>query len=264
MQLEFFQRVRPGLGTLVAIEATAESESQGLAAIDEAFEAIERIAALMHPTTDDSDLKRVSSAPLGERVHVHPWTFAVLEIARELHALTAGIFDPCLPGKPGRLTDLDLTVRDHVALGAPAAIDLGGIAKGFAVDRAIDTLQAHGCLAGLVNAGGDVRVYGGTARPIVVRLATGGVAQIELANAALAVSGPRSIGSPPEHRGYYLGSTHEFVTGRTIAITAAKAVIADALTKCAMLCPTATAEIVLRKYGARRLEIVCLEIASDT
>jgi thiamine biosynthesis lipoprotein len=240
---------------LIAIEATAASEIQALAAVDKAFAAIDQLGLLLHPTRRSSDLRRIASARQGESVCVHPWTFAVLARSRELHELTAGVFDPCTPEASGRLSDVDLDTRDHVTCQAPVSIDLGGIAKGFAVDRAIETLQTHGCVAGLVNAGGDVRVFGAQPRPLIVRPAANAAITIELANGALAVSAPRSGSSPAEHRGYYDGATRRSVTGRTVAIAAGEAGIADALTKCVMLCSEETANSVLHRYGARHVQI---------
>ncbi len=40
------------------------------------------------------------------------------------------------------------------------AFDLGGIAKGYAIDQAIAILREHGVIMALVNAGGDIRVFG--------------------------------------------------------------------------------------------------------
>ena len=55
---------------------------------------------------------------------------------------------------------LHLTPGLGVRATAPIALDLGGIAKGYAVDRAVDALRVAGARAGLVNAGGDLRVFG--------------------------------------------------------------------------------------------------------
>ena len=248
-------RLRPALGTLVAIEAAAEIELELLAGIDEAYLAIEQVGALMHPTHSGSDLARLNAARPERAVAVHPWTYRVLQLASELHALTDGVLDPCIPEARGRFTDLDLETRDQVALKSPVSIDLGGIAKGFAVDRAIEALESNGCTAGLVNAGGDLRVFGSEPRPFFVRLSPGLAVQLELTNGALAVSAPRSDSSPAEHRGYYDGSTKECVAGRAVAVLASEAGIADALTKCVMLCPEAKADALLRRFRARRVEV---------
>src|SRR6185437_4015312 len=51
---------------------------------------------------------------------------------------------------------------------APCLLDLGGIAKGYAVDRAIAMLLQHGCTEAVVNAGGDLRCHG--SEPMIVHL----------------------------------------------------------------------------------------------
>jgi len=48
---------------------------------------------------------------------------------------------------------------------APVHIDLGGIAKGYAVDRALMALRTAGCRGALVNAGGDLAVFGNRKHP---------------------------------------------------------------------------------------------------
>jgi thiamine biosynthesis lipoprotein len=47
---------------------------------------------------------------------------------------------------------------------AEASVDIGGIAKGFAVDRAAEAMEAVGVMGGLVQCGGDLRVFGLTER----------------------------------------------------------------------------------------------------
>ena len=71
-------------------------------------------------------------------------------------------------------------------------IDLGGIAKGFAVDRAVDVLQEHGLTRGLVNAGGDLAAFGPYLDLIYLRNPTSAhrlLCQVEISNAAPASSG---------------------------------------------------------------------------
>ncbi len=70
-------------------------------------------------------------------------------------------------------------------------IDLGGIAKGFAVDRAVEALHRHRIAAGLVNAGGDLRVFGPRSHVIDVRdprQPDRRICRVALCNAALASS----------------------------------------------------------------------------
>ena len=246
------QRVRPAIGTLVAIDAEAPTEVGALAAIDSAFAAIERVASLLHPRTG-SDSRLLSGAPIRALVRLDPWSYEVLSVCRELHAASGGVFDPCLPDRPGRMDQIDLSVANCAVKLADVAPDLGGIAKGFAVDRAVAALREQGCESGLVNAGGDVRVFGPAAQEILLRSASGDAYAIELEDAAVAVSEPKSARSPPEHVGYYDGSTGERLTGRWVAVTAPSAVLADGLAKCAMLCRPDASERLLARYGARAI-----------
>jgi thiamine biosynthesis lipoprotein len=239
----------------VAIEASAPTASPLVSAVETAYSAVERVGALMHPRKTGSDLARLNAARAGDAISIDPWTYSLLLLARELHALTGGVFDPCTPDARGRMENLDLEQVGRVVMRAPVSIDLGGIAKGFAVDRAIEALHAGGCTAGLVNAGGDLRVFGNAPRPLLVRLAAGVAVQVELVNGALAVSAPSSQGSPLEHRGYYDGSTGQWVAGRAAAVLANEARVADALTKCVMLCSETVSNKVLGRFEARRVEV---------
>jgi thiamine biosynthesis lipoprotein len=123
---------------------------------------------------------------LGHRlpVSLHPWTADVLRRAQALHRATGGLFDPAvapvltaldflpapLAAAPQGGSIADLVVGDGMACSArPLWLDLGGIAKGYAVDRAVDALRLLGVRAGAVNAGGDLRLFGDTPQPVVVR-----------------------------------------------------------------------------------------------
>ena len=247
------QRVRPLLGTFLSIEAAADGEVIELAAIDEAFAAFEKVGALLHPATG-RDLRRLRAARIGELVQVDPWTHELLGVCRELHAQSGGLFDPCLPDWPGRMQDIELEEGGvRVAKRTDVAVDLGGIAKGFAVDRAIDALRSLGCGSGLVNAGGDVRWFGSAPREIVLRLPFGRACSLSLGEQALAVSEPKSERSPAEHRGFYRGDTGEAVIGRWVAVIAPTATLADGLSKCAMLGAPESAAALLARHGARAL-----------
>ncbi len=247
---ESVQRVRPVLGTFVAIDADGAHDLEG--AVSAAFTAAQRVDTLMRPSSVGSDVWRISAAAPGKRLQIDVWTYAVLELAHRVHGDSDGVFDPCRPTKPGRLTDLELHAPDAVVCRAPVALDLGGIAKGFAVDRAIDELRRHGCANGFVSAGGDVRCFGARTRRVLLDRPEAAL-EIDLIDAAVAVSAPRSDRSPKEHVGYYVGTTRELVTGRWTAVIAAEAAVADALCKCVMLTPPPAAARVLALYGARRV-----------
>src|SRR5262249_55132282 len=149
--------------------------SGGAAAIECAFRALGEVEERLHPERDGSDLRRLNSAPPGEPVVIHPLTLAVLRFAQRLFALSGGVFDPCLPERCGRLSDLELgcapAERPWARCRSPLALDCGGIAKGYAVDRAVEALRAAGCASGLVNAGGDLRLFGAAPQTILLRRA---------------------------------------------------------------------------------------------
>ena len=65
--------------------------------------------------------------------------------------------------------NLILTKPNTVYSKVPLTLDLGGIAKGFAVDKAVEALKQCGATSGYVNAGGDLRVFGDVSQSIQIR-----------------------------------------------------------------------------------------------
>ena len=127
------------MGTFATLEAGGLAENDALAAIDAAYETIASIEALMHPTRAGSDLVRLQSA---ESVEVSLETFEVLALAQRSAAASGGLFDPCLPASAGGMADLELGPELLVRCRRPCALDLGGIAKGYAIDQALRCLRA--------------------------------------------------------------------------------------------------------------------------
>ena len=244
------RRLRISLGTWIAIEAAADSAPAEQAAIDAAYAAIAEVDRRMHPHRAGSDLNRINSAPLHTAVRIQPSTWKLLQLAQRLHALTAGVFDPCLPSRQGRLSDVEIGSEPVVICRAPVALDFGGIAKGFAIDCAVEVLLAHECSAGLVNAGGDVRVFGARRDVILLRRADGSFQQLDLGEEALAVSDLDAAERPAEHQGYYNRTGERAAVRRYAAVVAKDAATADALTKCVLLCSDDCAARALRELGA--------------
>jgi FAD:protein FMN transferase len=242
-------RLRVGLGSLIAVEAEASTPAIVQAAIAAAFNAIATLERTMHPSRDGSDLAALATCDPGQQVELHPWTWDVLQLCRTLHICSAGIFDPCLDEASGRMSDLEFLERHWVRVRERVHIDLGGIAKGYAVDRALEALQAAGCTAGMVNAGGDLAVFGGRARLILCRTSEG-TGFVPLKDAALASSDAQAIDHPAEHRGYYHGVRRSVLTHGHASVVAPRAVLADALTKCVLLCERAHSQDLLERFGA--------------
>ena len=114
----------------------------------------------------------------------------------------------------------------------PVTIDLGGIAKGFAVDRAVDALKKAGAISGIVNAGGDLRVFGDDARAVQIRhpLDPGRTAgTVRLRNRALATSARYFAPA------LFDGRTRQALPDETsVTVAAPDCLTADALTKIAL------------------------------
>jgi FAD:protein FMN transferase len=181
------RRTVPVMGSLAEIAVVARDERAGHAAINAAVEELHAVDRLMSRFTATSDIGRANQGAWRAAVPVSSATAAVVAEGLRWAGLENSRFDPCLgraselwdvanrtepPGAPAvrRLADRRLFhgVGVDSWRGAPAltyaerdiALDLGGIAKGYAVDRAVAALRAWGVSGALVNAGGDLYALG--------------------------------------------------------------------------------------------------------
>ena len=208
-------------------------------------------------------------APVGEAVVVDDHLYRVLHFARRLWAASGGVFDPAVarvlverdllprpegmtPDDAATIGDLDFPGGGRVRLARALWLDLGGIAKGYAVDRALEVLRERGVQAASVNAGGDIACFGPTE---AIRLrdprsphALGPV--VELRDAALASSAAYFRPEALRARGGALSSRR---TGR-VTVIARDCMTADALTKVVWAAPR-RAPAVLRMFDARALSL---------
>jgi thiamine biosynthesis lipoprotein len=176
-------RCKPLLGTFVEISIDRED---GQAAINNAFKAIQYVHNLMGFHDPQSELSQINQRAHSEAVEIHPWTAQVIRIAQEVHLESDGLFNcgighrlvaaGLLPRhinfsnhELGGIEDMHFLAPDLIKSSRPVCLDLGGIAKGFAVDMAVRVLISEGIASGLVNAGGDLRVFGNASLPIQVR-----------------------------------------------------------------------------------------------
>lgn len=180
------RRARPLLGTFVEIAAQGEDAQETEEAIARAFNSVEMVQALMSYHDPDSEVSRINRSA-GEPVPVSGHTWRVLAAAREFAAASGGLFDvsiaPTLarlgylplhagfakPSGQGDWRHVELLPGRKVRLARRLHIDLGGIAKGYAVDVALRALSQSGMRAGQVNAGGDLRAFGPAAQTVQVR-----------------------------------------------------------------------------------------------
>jgi FAD:protein FMN transferase len=247
-------RLRPALGTLVAIEARSTAQESLDRAVEAGFDAIRDVERRLHPVRAGGDLARLNAARAGTRVPVHPTTVAILKLSRRLATASDGRFEPALPGQ-GSVLDWLPVGRDAVVVQRRAHVDLGGIAKGFAVDLAVEAMRRAGAHSGLVNAGGDLRVYGGDRWTAWLRDSEGAARGIVLQDCALAVSDVNSRDRPPEHRGYYSGRGAGRPCVESCAVMARRAALADGLTKVVMHSAPAQAAAILARFRARTIAL---------
>jgi thiamine biosynthesis lipoprotein len=242
-------RMRLAMGTFATVETDLKSERGARAAIDAAFAAIESIEHLMHPTRAGSDLARINNAVEPDGFEISGSTHEVLALARRLAAASGGLFDPCLPAGGGGIDDVELGPGGHVRCRRPVLMDLGGIAKGYAVDQALRCLRTHGAENALVNIGGDMGAIGAAGFVVGVRMGERVIRQ-QLRNCALAVSDAGGEQKPAEHRGYYSRLGPRQLRRTFAAVTAPSAAAADALTKCALYCDDAEWSALARMFDA--------------
>ena len=225
----------------------------------------------------ESDLSVLNRNAFDLEVRVNPLTHQVLKIAQKIWEKTDGLFDctvasvlvrfKFLPKTPfnanlhpkASYEDIQLLPGDRVRYKKRLILDLGGIAKGFAVDQAVKELKRHGISNGSVNAGGDIRVFGRRKKTVYLRCPENLGRLIPLSgltNAAIATSGAyhslrrfkgRSIShfANPKNR-------RLFSRDYSVTVFADDCITADALTKPVMILEDPHAAF-LKKFRAKAL-----------
>jgi FAD:protein FMN transferase len=173
------------MGTAVRVEVYGGTSDSRKAAADEAFDAIAEVDRLMSDYRSDSELTHLNRSAAAGPVIVSAPLFAVLQAAERVSRTSSGSFDvtvgplmrlwgfkdkrPHVP-TPAELTEIrgvigfQNVVIDPIAhsvrfLQPGVQIDLGGIAKGFAVELAAGSLGRRG-LRGVIDAGGNQFMVG--------------------------------------------------------------------------------------------------------
>lgn len=217
------RRTLPVMGTMAEFAVVHRDRAEAHAAIDSAMAELLRVERLMTRFSESSDVGRANSLAATRPVAVSVATASVLQEALGWAEASEGAFDPAI-GRAVRLWDVgnrtapppDDAVRRLAGrgfyralnldtwLGEPVVsfadpdveLDLGGIAKGYGVDRAAEALRRAGVTQALVNVGGDLYALGnaGDGGPwrIGIRLPEepGRLAgELEVRDAAVATSG---------------------------------------------------------------------------
>ena len=175
------RRCQALLGTFVEISIDQGSDE----AMNQAFTTVGQVQSLMSFYDPLSELNQINRWAHQVSLVVHPWTAEIIKIAQEIYRQSNGLFNcgighrlvtaGLLPRhidlsqyELGGIEDIHFIDPQTLRASKPICLDLGGIAKGFAVDKAVESLMASGVQSGCVNAGGDLRVFG-SARPVQIR-----------------------------------------------------------------------------------------------
>jgi thiamine biosynthesis lipoprotein len=181
----WFERTEDGImGTRIAVDLWADNQALADQALDRVFNEMRRIDQSMSTYKPDSEVSRVNATAAQAPVVISAELFDLLTTAVEYSRITGGAFDityasvgfmydfrsrikptdkaiaAALPAVNYRFLELD-KARRTIRFARPGVrIDLGGIAKGHAVDRGIAVLQELKIEHASVTAGGDTRIIG--------------------------------------------------------------------------------------------------------
>jgi len=241
MQPAWLRRARPLLGTLVDIGVPLGYGAALLAG----FEAMAQVQACMSVYEPDSDVSRSHAAQVGAPVPITAMTAQVLTLCADVAQRSEGLFDVSLGS--GRWQLEAVSGADHlIRLDEGTCLNLGGIAKGWAVDHAVSVMQACGVPALWVNAGGDLRAHGVTV-PVWLRDESSGGARLwaQVDDGAMATS---------DFSSQARASVSGICRAAHISVAAPLCAVADALTKvvaqCGSLAHPVLADL-LRHYEAQ-------------
>jgi thiamine biosynthesis lipoprotein len=268
------RRAKPLLGTLVEIHIDTAGPAAERA-LRAAFAEIATIHRLMSFHEAESDVSAINRARPGDTITLDARTRAVLAQALALNRASDGAFNiavgrelvsrgllqaPAGTAPYGIDPDASLTPltleSNRVTKWGDCWIDLGGIAKGYAVDRALEVLARHGIGAILVNAGGDLRHAGPS--PIRVHLRdpaspTRLIGPLEIGNRALASSATSGLAPAPRLDAVALldgRSRRALPTGIGVSVMARTCMMADALTKVVLATRSPNHRLLTRHHAA--------------
>ena len=175
---------RPKMGTEVSVYFWHQDELAAANIADEVFAEVDRIDGLMSTYVESSAISTINRSASAEAVVAGDELFEIISRSLEVSAMTDGAFDITYESvgqhydfrerrRPDaatieaqrqridyRLVELDESAGTVRFLANGVRINLGGIAKGYVVERAAEILRRHGVTNGVVTAGGDSRLLG--------------------------------------------------------------------------------------------------------
>ena len=216
---EWIGDARALMGSEVSVYLWSDDPELGAIALEDVFAEAARIDRLMSTYKDDSEISKINRLAATEPVVAGDELFHLVQRSLDISVLTLGAFDITYDSvgqhydfrsgkKPDpdtvasarenidyRLVKLDQATRSITFLREGVRINLGGIAKGYVVERGIDILRRHELEHAIVTAGGDSRLLGDRrGRPWMVGIrdprVDGKVAiSVPLADEAISTSG---------------------------------------------------------------------------
>lgn len=274
---------RYAMGTMVDLFAYHESREVAEAAVERAWAEFVRLDTVLSSFKPASDLSRLNREGANGFVAVDPSLYDLVARSIDYARLTGGRFDvtvgPLLrvwkdawaAGHPPAAAEVEraraCVGSDRVELQPPnrirftspcVEIELGGVGKGYAVDRALDVLRAHGVERALVNAGGSSIAAAGAPPgregwPVQLGAAIDGRDVLLLRDASMSTSEQR-----PRPFAAAGGGAGEILDPRTgapvpgaagVTVVASDGAVAEALTKALLMTAPAEAERMLARFG---------------
>jgi len=175
------------MGTSISVYFWTDDDAKAAQAADAVFAEMQRLDRVMTTWLPDSEVSRINAAAGGKPVAVSEETFAVIARAQDIAVRTRGVFDITVGAFRGLWKfdqDMDGTLPDPVDVKKRLAnigykylkldkkrrtvflakkgmsITLGGIAKGYAVDKCVKLLHDQGFVNFMIQAGGDMYIAG--------------------------------------------------------------------------------------------------------
>ncbi|MCH7637243.1 MAG: FAD:protein FMN transferase [Proteobacteria bacterium] len=183
-QADWFADARPMMGTEISVRLWHDDPVQGQHLVEQVFAEARRIDLLMSTYIDDSRISDINRRGADEPVIAGNELFRLIQRSLDISLLTRGAFDITYESvgqhydfrnrqRPDqttvdasrllidyRLVELDQAAGTVAFAAKGVRINLGGIAKGYVVERGVDLLRMAGVRNGIVTAGGDSRLLG--------------------------------------------------------------------------------------------------------
>jgi thiamine biosynthesis lipoprotein len=282
-QAAWYEREEAIMGTRIAVQLWSEDPRQAVDAIDAVMADMHRTDALMSTYKPESQLSQVNAHGYERPVQVDADIIDVVQKSIEYSRLSEGVFDvtyasvgylydyrthqhpteaqiaAALPGVDYRQVLIDPQARTIRFMKPGMRIDLGGIAKGWAVDRGIEILRRAGIQHAMVNAGGDTALLGDRlGKPWVVgirdpRKSGAVVARIPLQDEAISTSGDYERYFEENGQRYHHiiepGTGKSPAAVRSVTVIGANATRTDGLTKTVFILGVERGMAFIRKLG---------------